>query len=79
MTDPTAMHTLDDAHDTPRREILVPATGFGVPWIVQTLPLQRSANVTSLPLLLVKDPTATQVRRATHETPLSALVVAPLG
>jgi len=73
------MHTVDDAHDTPLRTILVPAAGFGVAWIVQMLPLQRSANVTSLPLLLVKDPTATQVGRATHETPLSALLVAPLG
>jgi hypothetical protein len=68
MTDPTAMQTVEDAHATPLRAILDPATGFGVAWIVQMLPLQRSANVTRLPLLLVNDPTATQVRHATHET-----------
>ncbi len=47
----------------------------GVGWTDQLPPFQRSANVTSRPALLTKDPTAAQALPATHDTADSC----PLG
>jgi hypothetical protein len=72
---PTAMHAVVDAHETPDSTppLLVTATpgGFGVLWIVQFLPRQRSASVTGSPSLLALGPTAVQAFGAVHDTAVS--------
>ena len=50
---PTAVHALFDVHDTPFREFPGALVAFGVLWIVQLVPFQRSASVESVPALLV--------------------------
>jgi hypothetical protein len=52
---PTAVQAVGEAHDTPASSTSgnAPAGGVGVGWIVQTVPFQRSANVSSLPALFV--------------------------
>ncbi|MFL5859704.1 MAG: hypothetical protein ACJ780_02850 [Solirubrobacteraceae bacterium] len=78
--DPTAMHALADVHDTPPREVSIvsPRLGVGgVGWTDQLLPFQRSANVTSWPALLRKDPTAVQALPDTHDTAESCPVGKP--
>jgi hypothetical protein len=58
MLEPTAMHAVITAHDTPRRRVSVAPAGFGVVWIDQLVPFQASASdVTLAPLL--EYPTAT--------------------
>ena len=70
--DPTAVHDLDDAQDTPRRLLSVTPAGFGVGWIDQLLPFQRSASVASAPNALVMNPTAVH-NLWVHDTPSSSL------
>ena len=72
--EPTAMQAVPELHDTPDSELDVDPLGFGVDWIVQPVPLQRSANV---PLFEV--PTAVQAVAELHDTPDKELAVAPLG
>lgn len=71
--DPTAMHAFVDVHDTLVKDVSAPlGAGWlgvgGVGWTDQLLPFQRSANVTSWPALLTKDPTAAQALPDTHDT-----------
>jgi hypothetical protein len=42
---PTAMHAEADVHDTPSRLLFDEPLGFGVGWMAQDLPFQRSASV----------------------------------
>ena len=42
--DPTAIHTLDAGHDTPRKLADFAPAGLAVVWIVQVVPFQRSAK-----------------------------------
>jgi hypothetical protein len=51
--DPTAVHTVEDEHDTPPRPLAVAPDGLGVDWITHSVPFQRSANVTFTLELLV--------------------------
>src|SRR3954464_8729841 len=41
---PTAAQTVPDVQVTPSRELAGPPTGFGVGWVVQLVPFQRSAR-----------------------------------
>jgi hypothetical protein len=50
---PTAVHAALEAHDTPYRRVRGAPDALGVLWIVQLLPLNRSASVTVLPVLSV--------------------------
>ena len=47
------MQALADVHDTPPSTLRVAPAGFGVGWITQLVPFQRSAKVTVVPALLV--------------------------
>jgi hypothetical protein len=62
------VQTLADVHDTPSS---TPPGGFGVRWIVQLLPFQRSANVkTGVNVFVVPhDPTAVHALADVHDTP----------
>ena len=75
--EPTAKHSVP-AHETLVRR-LVPG-GFGVVWIVQLVPSQRSASVLlgKVPEV-AKAPTAVHAVAAVHETEVSAAAVAPAG
>jgi hypothetical protein len=75
---PTAVHDVAEVHETPLRSLLVAPLGFGVVWIVQLLPSQRSASVVPGAPVLEK-PTAVQAAADVHETPLREAAVAPLG
>ena len=50
--DPTAVQVPSAVQDTPDSRLRVAPAGLGVVWIVQLLPFQRSARVTSVPVLL---------------------------
>jgi hypothetical protein len=47
---------------------------LGVGWIAHGLPFHRSANVTSMPALLVRIPTAVHTLAGRHATPDNALL-----
>lgn len=66
---PTAVHADDDAQETPSNSLLVAPLGFGVDWIAQPLPFQRSASVTVVPPLFLDSPTAVQAVAEVHDTP----------
>jgi hypothetical protein len=74
--DPTAVHAIVSGHDTPTS---TPPTGFGVRWIRHLAPRHRSAKVPTRSARLVKNPTAVQDLRDTHDTPSSPLLLAPAG
>ena len=69
------MHALADVHDTPDSRLYCSAGGLGVVWIVQLVPFHRSANVTSVPalLLVVADGGARARRRARHPRQLAGV------
>ena len=50
---PTATQTVAAAHETALSTVARAPVGFGVFWIAQLLPFQRSANDTGTPELLV--------------------------
>jgi hypothetical protein len=75
---PTAMHAVEDAHETPFSTLCTAWLGLGVDWIDQVVPFQNSASVTMLPVI-VADPTPVQAVGETHETPARELNVAPVG
>jgi hypothetical protein len=66
------VQALADVHDTPSSSPGESA-GFGVGWIVQLVPSQRSANVTPPGW----DPTAMQADADVHDTPSSTALVWP--
>ena len=63
---PTAVQDLVDAHETPSSSLLVAPAGFGVCWIAQRTPFQRSASITR-PL----DPIAVHAVIDAHDTSTS--------
>ena len=66
--DPRAMQALGDAHDTSIKLMYAPE-GFGVGWIDQRFPFQRSANVAkSPPVLDSPNPTAVHAVGEEHDT-----------
>lgn len=74
---PTAVQLVAVVHATPYKES-TPRTGLGVGWTFQLLPFQRSASVTSPPLL-PDAPTAVQAVADVQLTPSSLAPVAPVG
>jgi hypothetical protein len=48
---PTAVHAVEDAHDTPDKLLRIAPLGFGMAWIIQFAPSQRSASDHGTPLL----------------------------
>jgi hypothetical protein len=50
---PTAVHAVAEVHDTPDRLLACAPMGLGVVWIVQDVPSQPSASVTTVPALLL--------------------------
>jgi hypothetical protein len=49
---PTAVQAVADEHDTALRTLVAPE-GFGGDWILQPLPFQPSASVSSAPVAAV--------------------------
>lgn len=76
---PTAVQLVAVVHETAESALVVAPAGFGVVWIDQAVPFHASARVTSTPEPLTYSPTAMQAVAAVHETPESALLVAPEG
>jgi hypothetical protein len=78
---PTAVHDISEAHDTPANWPYVAPAGFGVRSIDHLVPFHRSASITSLLARLAKyqNPTAIQDFGDAHDTPTSWLLVAPAG
>lgn len=66
-----------EAHDTLMSWIDVAPAGFGVGWIVQSVPSQRSARVTCTPEPSMEYPTAVQIDEEAHDTPCRSLTLAP--
>ena len=64
------MHILATGHETPDRRLIVSPVGFGVDWIAQVAPFQRSARDTNLPAVLRKPPTAVQALDVGQDTAL---------
>jgi hypothetical protein len=50
---PTAVHAVAEMHDTPDSLLACAPLGLGVVWIVQLVPFQRSASVTTVPARLL--------------------------
>src|ERR1035437_2126470 len=81
---PTAVHACADTHDTPLNPVVglrrAPAGGWGVDWIAQLVPPQRSPTVAGAPPPLVESPTAVHAPAVTHDTPVrSTLSRSPAG
>jgi hypothetical protein len=70
-----------EVHETPFRRLALRPRGFGVRWIDQRLPFQRSTNPirVGLPPGVVDTPTAMQNLPDVHDTPLSVASSAPTG
>ena len=47
---PTAMHAVDEAHDTAARALYPIREGLGDRWIAHVTPFQRSTSVTVVPV-----------------------------
>jgi len=80
LKDPTAVHEIDDGHETAVSCTDLAPPGYRVSSIDQRLPSQRSASITSKPVT-AKNPTAVHDVGAAHETPVSwtAVVVSGVG
>ncbi len=77
---PTAMHAAAEVHATPCSRLLAALAGFGVGWMLQWAPFQRSASVfVGMPELSVVKPTAVQAEADMHATALSRLPGTPAG
>jgi hypothetical protein len=76
---PTAMHSSDETQETAVSVFGWSPGGLGVVWMAHAAPLQSSAKVTSAPVLLDDEPTATQFVAAMHVTPARLDPVAPVG
>src|SRR5215472_12276049 len=75
---PTAVHAFLAGHDTPVRNTLLAPAGFGVPWIAQPTPFQRSASETGMPARMTS-PTTMQKLAALHDTAFRLLLLALSG
>lgn len=76
---PTAVQAVAVGHDTASRRVSAAPVGFGVAWIAQLLPSQRSAKVSSADALgEYHHPAAVQLA-AEHDTPFRRLPLAPGG
>ena len=64
---PTPVQDLREAQDTPSSWLLIASVGFGVRWIAQLLPFQRSASVAP-----GFHPSAVHANLDAHDTPTSA-------
>jgi hypothetical protein len=67
---PTEIHAVGDVQETLAN--VPPPAGFGVDWMDQREPFQRSANVIETPSTVTNDPTAKHFVSAGQETPLNA-------
>jgi hypothetical protein len=75
---PTASQELADVHETPASWLLAAPLTLAVDWMDQLLPFHTSASVVVVEPV-VDSPTASQALADVQETPLSELLVAPLG
>ena len=76
---PTAVHMVEEEHETAASWVNSDPAGLGVDRIVQVVPFQASARVTVLPPPPdgVEDPTAMQAVALAHETPTRLLSLEP--
>src|SRR5579863_3692625 len=75
--EPVAVQAAAAVQETPVRSLKPDPLGFGVLWMVQPDPFQSSASVAEL-VAVEEPPTASHAVAEGHDTPLSALPVAPL-
>ena len=66
---PAAMQSVDDVHETARKELNFPGLSGGVGVITQRWPRQTSARVIQWPEVSTSVPTALQKVGLTHDTP----------
>lgn len=76
---PTALHIVDDAHETPSREPLVAPAGLGSSCADHAVPFQVSASGTVPLASLQESPTAVHRLAETQETPFNFPSKAPFG
>jgi hypothetical protein len=76
---PTAVHKIDDVHDTPLSWLDLASFGAGGSWTDHAVPFHLSAKGTVFPELLPKYPTAVHKRDDVHDTPCSPLNSASFG
>jgi hypothetical protein len=76
---PTALHAVMAGQAMPKRWLAVAPEGFGVGWIDQEDPSQRSAKVCCTPALVVLSPMAKQAELVVHDVPEKRVAVAPEG
>jgi hypothetical protein len=76
---PTAVHMVEEVHDTPEKKLDCAPDGFGTDCTAQEVPFQRSASATPLPELSVKLPTAVQLEADEHDTAFKNVPCDPGG
>jgi hypothetical protein len=76
---PTAVHEDNDVQATAVRKACGAPAGFGVGWMSQSRPSQRSTSVRALPDPVTESPTAVQADGVVQATPASELTFAPGG
>src|SRR5579864_3150728 len=76
---PTAVHSVEELHETPARWVFVAPAGFGGSCMSHWVPVSRSANAKVIDVLSVHDPTAVQAVLEVHDTASSVLRVALAG
>ena len=74
VSEPTAVQSVGDEHDTSTRPAFVAPGGSGDCWSDQLVPFQRAATG-----MLLMDPTAVQAVGDAHDTPFSSTLFAPDG
>lgn len=79
VTDPTAVQSLGDGHETPLRELPRAPRGRCVLRTAQRAPFQSCANAMRVPAESIRYPTAMHSLLEAHDTPSSASAVAPVG
>lgn len=75
--EPTPVHEVADAHDTPIRSLPSGVLGPGTDWTVQADPFHDSATVPSWSLLPGVSPTASQELEVVHETAFMEVLTVP--
>jgi hypothetical protein len=68
---PTAVHAVDERHETPYRTLGCASGGFGVGCTAHVEPFHRSTSACGAPELSLYDPTATQLEADEQETPIN--------
>jgi hypothetical protein len=76
---PTAMHAVDEVHDTPHNRLYLLPVGAGGSWSDHVVPFHFSAKGTFCPELFVSKPTAVHAVDEVHETPTNSLPLLPVG